>query len=246
MKFFPFPKPVDLLRHLLTIGSDRDSIILDFFSGSATSAHAVMQLNAEDGGDRKHIQVQLPEPTTEDDESYQAGYKTISAIARERIRRASSQIEVVCRKDIDERPMRIDLGFRAFRLIDTNFAKWRVASQVDRNELEQHLFNLRESASDDARPDDLLTEVLLKQGYSLSERIESIEMSGVDCRVVGENLVIAYLDEKIKPTLEQLREMVEQAPARIIVLEDCFQGDDELKTNLAQLCKSKGIELWTA
>ena len=140
-----------------------------------------------------------------------------------------------------------DLGYRSYRLIDTNFSKWKVSSDIDRTELEQHLFDLRESSSsDDASADDLLTEILLKQGYSLTEQIAPVKVDGLDLRSVGDGIVLAYLNEHVKPTLEQLRAVVDEDPARLIVLEDALQGDDQLKTNLAQLCKSKGIELWTA
>lgn len=121
-----------------------------------------------------------------------------------------------------------------------------MSSDTDRNALEQHLFNLRGSSSDNATPDDLLTEILLKQGYSLTEKVTDGVVDDLDVRIIGDNLVLAYLTEGVKPTLNQLRSLVDQDPQRIIILEDAFQGDDELKTNLAQLCKSKGIELWTA
>ena len=140
----------------------------------------------------------------------------------------------------------VDVGFRAFSLIDTNFSKWRVDSDADAVALEQHLLNLRESSADDATPDALLTEILLKQGYSLTEQIGDVEIDGLAIKSVGDNLVLAYLDERIKPSLKQLRKVVEQKPARFIILEDAFQGDDELKTNLVQECKSRDVELWTA
>jgi adenine-specific DNA-methyltransferase len=237
-EIFTNPKPVGLIKKILHIATDANSLVLDFFSGSATTAHAVMQLNAEDKGARRYIQVQLPEPTPTDSPARLAGYSTISQIARARMEAAAKQLE--------SRGKGCDLGFRSFKLSDTNFSKWRVSSDADQSTLEQHLFSLRESASDTATPDDLLTEILLKQGYSLTETIIESQIAGLDVRIVGDNLVIAYLTESVKPTLDQVRAIVDQAPARIIMLEDAFQGDDELKTNLAQLCKSKGIELWTA
>ena len=91
-----------------------------------------------------------------------------------------------------------------------------------------------------------MTEILLKQGYSLTEQIGDVEIDGLAIKSVGDNLVLAYLDERIKPSLKQLRKVVEQKPARFIILEDAFQGDDELKTNLVQECKSRDVELWTA
>ena len=114
------------------------------------------------------------------------------------------------------------------------------------NGLEQHILALRNSADDDATPESLLVELLLKQGYSLSEHVEPIEASGLPLHSVADGLLLAYLDEHTKPTLDQLRAVLDLAPARFVILEDAFQGDDELKTNLAQLCKSKGVELWTA
>lgn len=144
----------------------------------------------------------------------------------------------------------LDIGFRSYKLSDTNFSKWRVSSDVEEETLQQHLLSLRTSATDNALVDELLTEILLKQGYSLTEAASAAEIGGLDVRLVhdgdGDVAVLAYLNEHVKPTLEQLRALVEKSPTRIIVLEDAFQGDDELKTNLAQLAKSKSIELWTA
>ena len=121
-----------------------------------------------------------------------------------------------------------------------------MSSEADSNALEQHLLDLRDSANDDATSDALLLELLLKQGYSLTEQIGDAEVDGLKLKSVGGGLVLAYLDESIKPTLEQLRKVVEERPARFIILEDAFHGDDELKTNLVQECKSRSVELWTA
>ena len=240
---FDGPKPVRLLSLLCTIANLKsDSIILDFFAGSSTSAHAVMTQNAEDGSNRRFIMVQLPEPTPEDSEARKAGYKTIADISRKRIELAGEKIKA----DSPMTTLELDTGFRAYKLADTNFNKWRVTSDVAVNELEQHLLDLRDSADDEAQADDLLTELLLKLGYSLTETIHTETIAGLEVRKVGDNDVLAYLNEHTKPTLAQLRALVEAAPARIIVLEDAFQGDDELKTNLAQHAKSRGIELWTA
>ncbi len=243
---FDYTKPVELVKVLtaLSTTNDEGEIVLDFFSGSGTTGHAVMQLNAEDGGNRRHIQVQLPEPTPDSSSARLAGYETISAISRRRLDVAGEAILGAQKNTLG--PTAVDTGFRSYALTDTNFSKWKVSSEVDRTELEQHLFDLRESSSsDDASADELLTEILLKQGYSLTEQIASVEVAGIDLRSVGDGIVLAYLNERVKPTLEQLRAVVDEDPARLIVLEDALQGDDQLKTNLAQLCKSKSIELWT-
>jgi adenine-specific DNA-methyltransferase len=243
---FTNPKPVGLIKKILHIATDLDSIVLDFFSGSATTAHAVMQLNAEDGGTRTHIQVQLPEPVDETSEAHQAGYRTIAEISRKRIELAGEKISAELSRRFEDRAEPLDTGFRSFKLVDTNFTKWRVPSDIAADVLSQRILELRDSADDDATPGALLTEILVKQGYSLTETIDTIEVSGLQVQSIGDGLLLAYLDERNKPTLEQLRAVVDAEPARIVILEDVFQGDDELKTNLAQLCKSKNIELWTA
>lgn len=242
-KLFTHPKPSRLLYNIAKIATENNDIVLDFFAGSSTTAHAVMQLNAEDDGNRRFIMVQLPEPTPEDSEARKAGFSTIADISRKRIELAGKKIKA----DSPLTTKELDIGFRAYKLTDTNFAKWRVSSDIERDALQQHLFEMRTSSSaDDATFDTLLTEILLKQGYSLTEEITSVEIEGLELRSVGKGIVLAYLNEHVKPTLGQLRAVVDAEPQRIIVLEDAFQGDDELKTNLAQLAKSKGIELWTA
>lgn len=242
--YFDNPKPVAFIRDILTIGSRKDSIVLDFFAGSGTTSQAVLEQNALDGGNRRFISVQLPEPTSEGSAARAAGYPSISALAVERIKRAGDKVTQ------DLTAVNVDAGFRVFKLSDTNFSKWRLSSDVEGDALQQHLLSLRDSATDDATADGLLTEILLKQGYSLTEAISPAEVEGLDVRLVhdrdGDVAVLAYLNEHVKPTLEQFRTLVDEAPTRIIMLEDAFQGDDELKTNLSQLAKSKGIELWTA
>ena len=235
--YFDNPKPTSLVKLLVqaTTYDDPAAIVLDFFAGSSTTAHAVMQLNAaEDDGNRRFIMVQLPEPTPEDSEARKAGFATIADISRKRINLAGQKIG------------KGDIGFRAFKLTDTHFAKWRVTSEVTPTQLEQHLLDLRDSADDDASQDDLLTELLLKLGLSLTETIITKTIAGLDVREVGDNRVLAYVDEHTKPALEQLRALVDAAPGKLIVLEDAFHGDDQLKTNLAQYAKTKGIELRTA
>lgn len=246
---FSYPKPVGLIEYLITVFTrpGEDALVLDFFSGSATTAHAVMAANLRDGGKRRHIQIQLPEPATVADER-----TTLAELARRRIAKAGEALAGTRKNQLSiGSEEEADLGFRAFRLADTNFSKWRVTSDVEANALEQHLLDLRDSSSaDDATPDDLLTEILLKQGYSLTEKIAPVELDGLELRAVydsdGDFGVLAYLDEHTKPSLEQLRNVVGAGPARMIILEDAFQGDDELKTNLVQLAKSKSVELWTA
>ena len=248
---FDTPKPVKLLKYILQLGSaDSDYIVLDFFAGSSTTAHAAMQLNAEDGGSRQFIMVQLPEPTPEKSEARGAGFLTVADISRRRLDVAGRVISEDAADQLQTRDTPLDVGFRSYTLTDTNFSKWKLSSDVDEDVLQQHLLSLRDSATDDATADELLTEILLKQGHSLTEAVSASELAGLDVRLVrdgdGDIAVLAYLNEHTKPSLTQLRAFVELSPTRIIILEDAFHGDDELKTNLTQLAKSKGIEFWTA
>lgn len=249
---FDTPKPTSLIRHLCYVANVRDGdTVLDFFAGSATTADAVIRMNAEDDENRKFIMVQLPEPYSSNALASTLGYATIADASQERIRRVETAVAQDYASQLAQRASQLDAGFRAFSLSETNFAKWQVSSDIDRSQLELHLLELQASSSaDDASADDLLFEILLKQGYSLTEDISPAEVAGLDVRLVrdrdGDIAVLAYLNEHVKPTLEQLRALVDESPTRIIVLEDAFQGDDQLKTNLAQLARAKGIELWTA
>lgn len=251
---FDTPKPVGLLEYMAILATDKNSIVLDFFSGSGTTAHAVMQLNAEDGGNRKHIQVQLPEPTDEKSEAYKAGYRKISDIARERINRAGEKIKADYADKLAERDSPLDIGYRTYKLIDTNFTKWKSEATSDLGELQMRLDAMRSSSDDNASEEDLLVEVMLKLGLPLTSRTIEREVSGLTVHqvVASANLddsdtqPVFYLNEHTKPTLEQLRAVVtELTPSRFVILDDAFQGDSQLKTNLVQTCKSYDVELWT-
>lgn len=244
---FENPKPVDLITQLLQLSAVSGSdYVLDFFAGSGTTAHAVMQLNAEDGGNRRCISVQLPESTDKKSEAYKAGYETISEITRERIRRAGKKILEEEASKLDGRADSLDVGFRAYKLVDTNFTKWKANSGLSEDELIGLFSDLADSADDHARPEALLTEVLLKLGFSLSEKIETVNIEGLEAFSVADGLVLAYLDEHMTPTLDQLRAMVAKEPERLVILEDAFKGNDELKTNLVQECRTRNVDLWTA
>ena len=243
---FSYPKPVKLISQLIELNTQDDDIILDFFAGSATTGHAVMAKNADDGASRRFILVQLPEPTDQGSEARESGLTTIADIARRRLKNAAEAINNELAESLLNVNVKVDTGFRSYRLAESGFSKWRAESDVELSALESHLFSLRGSANDDANSEDLLTEILVKQGFSLSEKIIRKTLAGLDFYLVGDGLLLAYLDEHNKPSLEFLRELVAELPSKLIMLEDSFQGDDELKTNLVQLCKSKNIELWTA
>ena len=244
---FDNPKPIQLISGFLSVANVKGTdLVLDFFAGSSTTANAVLQLNAEDGGNRRFIQIQLPEPIPAGSEAEKMGFKTIAEIGRKRIDLAGEKIKVELEKQLITRETPLDIGYRTYKLVDTNFSKWRVASDIDSSALRQELLGLAKAGNGDGSSDDLLAELLLKQGYSLTEQISNLDVDGLNVRSVGDNLLLAYLDTHVKPTLEQLRALAEVGPAKLVVLDDVFQGDDELKTNLVQICKSKDIELWTA
>lgn len=236
-KLFQAPKSVDLVGDLLATRTSGDDLVLDFFAGSGTTAHAVMALNARDGGTRRCIQVQLPERTPVGSAASIAGFETIGALARERMIRAAVSI------DGDQT---VDRGFRFYSLVDTHLTKWRARSDVAPEALQQQLLDIRDSANDSSSEDSLLAELLLKHGYSLTETIDQVGVAGLSTWRVADGGVVAYLDEHTKPSLDQLRALAEAGARKLLVLEDAFQGDDELKTNLVQLCKTHGVELWTA
>lgn len=243
---FDNPKPVALAQYFLDSVIENNDVVVDFFAGSGTTAHAIMQLNAKDGGNRRCISVQLPEPTQEKSEARKDGYETISQITRERIRRAGKKVLEGETGKLDGRAEDLDVGFRAYKLVDTNFTKWKADSGLSEDELVGLFSDLADSADDHAHPDALLTEVLLKLGFSLTEKIETVEVAGLSAFSVADGLVMAYLDERTQPTLDQLRELVAREPERLVVLEDAFQGNDELKTNLVQECRTRNVDLWTA
>lgn len=245
--YFDHPKPVKLIQVLLeAAGVKSGDTVLDFFAGSATTAHAVFASNAETGDYRSCISIQLPELTDTQSDAHRAGYETISRLSRERIRRAGKKILEEEGSKLDGRTDTLDVGFRAYKLVDTNFTKWKADSGLSEDELVGLFADLADSADDHARPEALLTEVLLKLGFSLSEKIETINVEGLEVFSVAEGLVLAYLDEHKAPTLDQLRALVAKEPERLVILEDAFKGNDELKTNLVQECKTRSVDLWTA
>jgi len=244
---FDTPKPSSLIKHLTKIASHDDSLILDFFSGSGTTAQAVMQLNVEDGGKRSHIQVQLPEPTNEKSEAYKAGFNTIAQIARERIKRAGEKIKQNYAEKIAAREQPLDIGYRTYKLADTNFIKWQNTYTTDVTRLQARLDLMRESSNDNASQLDLLSEIVLKLGLELTTDVHQMALENLPIYNAAGGSLLLYLDEHIAPTLNQLRTILEgeHKPVKFVILEDSLKGDDQLKTNLTQICKSNSIELWT-
>ena len=222
---FDYTKPVKLVSRLLQIGSTSGDIILDFFSGSATTAHAVMQLNAEDGGHRKFIMVQLPEQTDEKSEAYKAGYKTICETGEERICRAGKKIK-------DESPLTttdLDIGFRVFKVDSSNMEDvyYRPA---DYNQGQMELF--ADNIKPDRTPEDLLFQVMLDLGILLSSDIQETEIAGKKVFSVADGYLIACFDKDV--TEEAVKAIAQKQPV-YAVFRDSSMASDSVATNFEQI-----------
>ncbi len=225
IKGFSYPKPLDIIKQLVEAGSKKDnSIIIDFFSGSATTAHAVMQLNAEDGGNRKFIMVQLPEKCDEKSEAYKAGYKTICDIGKERIRRAGKKI-----KEENPSAANLDVGFRVFKLDSSNMKDVYYKSSDYAQDL---LSNLESNIKEDRTPLDLLFQVMLELGKPLSAKIEENEIADKKVFVVDDNDLIACFDENI--TEDVLKAIAQKKPL-YAVFRDSGLSSDSVGANFDQI-----------
>ena len=222
---FDYTKPVKLVSRLLQIGSTSGDIILDFFSGSATTAHAVMQLNAEDGGHRKFIMVQLPEQTDEKSEAYKAGYKTICEIGEERICRAGKKIK-------DESPLTttdLDIGFRVFK-VDSSNMEDVYYHPADYNQGQMELF--ADNIKPDRTPEDLLFQVMLDLGILLSSDIQETEIAGKKVFSVADGYLIACFDKDV--TEEAVKAIAQKQPV-YAVFRDSSMASDSVATNFEQI-----------
>lgn len=230
-RFFDFPKPTKIINILLNtvVRKDKDSIILDFFSGSATTAHAVMQLNAEDGGNRKFIMVQLPEETPEDSEARKAGYNTIPDIAKERIRRAGKKIK-------EESPLTtadLDTGFRVFRLDEGNYEDVnRTPKEFKQDQLDLFLNNIKADRNDL----DLLFGCMLDWGVQLSLPMTQEVVDGKTIYTVNDGDLVACFAENVSEDV--VKAMADKMPLRVIFRDSCFAQDAD-KINIYETFKQK-------
>ena len=230
---FENPKPIELVKVFLEATTKDNDIILDFFSGSATTAHAVMQLNAEDGGNRQFIMVQLPEVCDEKSEAYKAGFKNICEIGKERIRRAGAKID------------KGDTGFKVFKLDTSNLAKWDSSVPTSTEGLfQQRLSEIESSIKPDRTDLDLVYEVMLKLGIPLDYKVIPIEINDKKAYSIGEDcLVLVCVDYgKDGITPEDVKAMCEYIPAQIVSTEKAFKDDSALK-NVYYILKNNNIEI---
>ena len=226
-KYFDYPKPVDLIKRCISLYSSPDSLILDFFSGSATTAHAVMQLNAEDGGKRKYICVQLPEETPEGSEARKAGYNTICEIGKERIRRAGKKIK----EEAGLMGQDLDTGFRVLRTDSSNMEE----VYFEPAGLEQQdLFAQVDSVKADRSELDLLFGCMVDWGVELSYPLRTEEVDGKHLHIVNEGALVACFDKEI--SVEAVSRIAELKPLRVIFREECFATDAD-KLNIYEKFK---------
>ncbi len=233
--FDNYPKPTIMLNYLLKMISKNDFIALDFFAGSCTTAHAVLALNKEDGGNRKFICVQLPEKCDEDTEAFKAGYKTIAEIGKERVRRVIKKIkeEQEGKLDLDGN-MEKDLGFKVFKLQESNFKIWRTNIETEEELLSQMELHL-DPLDENARIEDVLYELLLKSGVPLTAKIKK-EKGFVLVNDYEAALMLEKADEKI------IKQILAAKPKKVFTLDRLFKDNDKLKTNTALQMKDAGIE----
>lgn len=240
--YFDYPKPVRLLKKIIQIGTHDDSIVLDFFSGSATTAHAMIQLNTEDNGHRKFILVQLPEKTDEESEAYKAGYKNICEIGKERIRRAGKQIlsagggQLEMSETQPEPGTPVDVGFRCLRLDSSNMENvYYTPEEIS----QQDMFSLVDNVKPDRTPEDLLFQVMLDLGVLLSSSIEVKEIADKKVFNVADGFLLACFDHDV--TEETVKAIAQMKPY-YAVFRDSSMANDSVATNFDQIFETYSPE----
>jgi len=242
--YYDFPKPSSLIKKLINFSfNDSHGIILDFFSGSGTTAHAVLDLNKEDAstdsaqvyGNRKFIMVQLPEKIDEKSEVYKAGYETIADIGKERIRRVIRKIEDEQKEKLNFGENKQDLGFKVFKLQESNFKIWRGDKFKTGEELEEQLHTFVNPVKEGSTEENILYELLLKSGIDLNCKIEKRD----SYYLINENELIIALS---KINEEIVKKIIKAKPQKVITLDKLFEGNDQLKTNTILQMKDAGIE----
>ncbi|NOX09590.1 MAG: site-specific DNA-methyltransferase [Gammaproteobacteria bacterium] len=226
-----FPKSVDLIKKLIQIGAREEDLVLDFFTGSGTTSHATMQLNAEDGGSRKCISVQLPEETDETSEAFNAGYKNIAEISKERIRRAGKKIK---EDNIDKEGIEnLDTGFRVFKIDSSNMVDVTLSpDEAHPDMFEEQVGNIKTDRSSE----DLLFQILLDWGVDLSMPINREEIDGKEVFFVDGNALAACFDKDINEDF--VKKLAEKQPLRVVFRDDGFTSD-AVKINVEQIFKLK-------
>jgi len=231
---FDTPKPSRLVRRMLEISTSANDLVLDFFAGSGTTAHAVLDQNKNDSGNRKFILTQLPELTEN------KVYPTIADITKERVRRVIKKLNEDDSGKLDlNGTAKQDRGFRVFKLAESNFKPWNANlphdSQTLEHQLELHIDHIQPDRSDD----DILYEILLKSGFPLTTPVENTSFADKTVYSVAGGALLICLERSL--TLELIRAMAETQPERVVCLDEGFAGNDQLKANAVQIFKTKGV-----
>lgn len=232
---FDNPKPVLLIEKMVELATDGGDLVLDFFAGSGTTAHAVMQLNASDEGARKFILVQIAEPTPEGGDARKAGYTTIAGITKERIRRAGEKVKTDFAEKLASRESLFDIGFKVFALDTSNLSQWDEKT----NDLQGNLLQHIQGVKVDRTQDDLLYEILLKYGIDLTTPIVTETINGKRIYNVGEGYLLVCLEEGVD--LKTIEIIAAKKPTRVVFLDKSFK-DDIVKLNAEQTLKKAGVE----
>jgi adenine-specific DNA-methyltransferase len=239
---FTYPKPTSLLKKLLKIGSDSDSIVIDFFGGSGSTAQAVLELNQEDGGNRKFVLIQLPEICEEGTEALKAGYKTIADLSSDRIRKAIAKMKESKKatkqlKTDDKENDNLDLGFKHFKLSPSNFKIWR-GNEITEENLVTQLDAFTNPVKAESKKENMLYELIIKAGYLLTDKVVEQEKF---FSVKNGELIIA-LEEMNQQIIDNI---IKAQPKKVITLDNLFTGNDQLKTNTVLQMKDAGIDFKT-
>jgi len=237
---FENPKPTRLIKRMISLSTrpDQEDIILDFFSGSGTTGHAVLEIKNEEYCQRRFILIQLPELCDVKSEAAKAGYRTIADITKERVRRV---VQKKNETDASKLPLGAtqDRGFRVFKLAESNFKPWDAQSPTDTatlaRQLELHIEHIREGRS----PQDILYEILLKSGFPLTTPVETLTLAGKQVFSVAGGALLICLEPQL--TMEVIRALAAQKPERVVCLDSGFAGNDQLKANAVQIFKTQAI-----
>ena len=234
-KVFSTPKPVRLIKQIMKISTSERDIVLDFFAGSGATAHALLDLNIEDDCNRKFIMVQLPEVCEKNSEAFNVGYKTIAEIGKERIRKVIKKIKKEQKGKLDFSGGELDLGFKVFKLRDSNFKIWRGDKIKNGKQLAKQLDIHTDPITKNATEENMLYELLLKSGFDLNS---SIEKKQNYYHINNGEMIVALskMDKNIVKTI------IKEKPAKVVTLDRLFKNNDRLKTNTALLMKDAGID----
>ncbi len=237
-EYFDHPKPLALVQKCLRICTEPGDLVLDFFAGSATTAHAVFELNKNEDA-RKFILIQLPEPYESESAASKAGFKTIADITKERSRRVIKKLneEEVGKLDLKSKTKQ-DRGFRTYKLAESNFKPWNAEASHDAAKLERQLELHVNHIRDDRSGNDILCEILLKSGFALTTPVETLILASKNVYSVASGALFICLERQL--TLELIRAMAEKKPERVVCLDEGFAGNDQLKANAVQIFKTKG------